>query len=282
MSKNIAKDLHESTGAFTVGRPGGTGAKALHLCLAPGGYTSHFLDKFPNAVVSGITLSEEDGGHEMVLKHGEGNPKVQVQFMDITMLAEEFGTPMDKIPAHHPEAVKFTAERPFLGELFDLVVCDGQILRIHRHNRDRSRERTRLLVAQLILGLSRIKQNGTLIILLHKVDAWDNLLLLKAFDSFSKIRLFKPRCAHTMRSSFYLIAKKVDSRSEMAIAAVRKWKEDWWRATFAGEAGTGLEPEEPTELEVMNVLEQYGERWRQLGKPIWALQLDAMVKGKGD
>lgn len=280
MNKKLGEDLHESTGAFTVGRPGGAGAKALNLCLAPGGYTYYFLKTFPKAVVSGITLPEADGGHPMMLAHNNQDPKIQVKFMDITMLAEEYGTPTDKIPASHPEAHKFTSERPFLGEVFDLVICDGQALRGHIHDRDRALEASRLLFSQLIFALARIKRWGTLVILLHKVDGWDTLLLLKAFEGFSRIRLYKPKVAHAQRSSFYLIAKRVDPESDLAVAAVQQWKEAWWRATFAGEGGTGLGPEEPEEAFVKSVLEQYGERWRMLSMPLWTIQLNAIVNDK--
>lgn len=276
MNMKLGTELHDSTNAFSVRSPGGAGAKALNLCMAPGGYTWYFLKRFPKATVKGITLSPEDGGHPMYLPHGDDDPRVQVLYMDITMLAVEFGTSIANVPAQHPEAAKFIAERPFLGETFELVVCDGQVLRTHQHGRNRDREILRLLTAQLILGLNRIKPGGTLIILLHKVDAWDNILLLQTLETFSKIRLYKPKKIHSLRSSFYLIAKNVLPESAPALEAIERWKSEWWQATFGGEAGTGLDKEEPSESLVREVLEQYGARLIEHGQPIWAIQLESM------
>lgn len=276
MNKKLAVELHEYTNAFSVRSPGGAGTKALNLCMAPGGYTWYFLEKSPKATVKGITLAPEEGGHPMSLPHGDVNPRVQVLYMDITMLAVEFGTSIEDVPARHPEATKFIADRPFLGETFELVVCDGQALRTHQHNRNREREVLRLLTSQLIFGLNRIKPGGTLIILLHKVDAWDNILLLQTFETFSKIRLYKPKCSHKERSSFYLIAKAVRPDSAEAIQAVKGWKDDWWRATFEGEEGTGLDKEEASRDQVQEVLDNYGSKLMEHGMPIWTLQLQSM------
>ena len=280
MNKRLGKDLHESTNAFSVRTPGGLGTKALHLCMAPGGYTWYFLKRSPNATVKGITLSTEEGGHPMYLPHGDADPRVHVIYMDITMLAVEFGTPIDDVPAQHPEGAKFSADRPFSGETFELVICDGQALRTHQHERNREREALRLLTAQLIFGLNRMKPGGTLIVLLHKVDAWDNILLLQTFETFSKIRLYKPKKIHATRSSFYLIAKAVQPESAQAIQAIEGWKADWWRSTFGGEAGTGLDKEEATENQVEEVLDRYGARLMEIGTPIWNIQLEAMKSAK--
>lgn len=276
MNKKLAVELHDFTNAFSVRSPGGAGTKALNLCMAPGGYTWYFLKKFPNATVKGITLAAEEGGHEMFLPHGDADPRVQVLYMDMTMLAVEFGTSIEDVPARHPEATKFIADRPFVGETFELVVCDGQALRTHQHDRNREREVLRLLTAQLIFGLNRIKPGGTLIILLHKVDAWDNILLLQTFETFSKIRLYKPKMFHSSRSSFYLIAKAVRPDSAPAIQAVEQWKDDWWRATFGGEEGTGLAKEEPSPNQVQEVLDNYGSKLMDHGMPIWNIQLQSM------
>lgn len=278
MNKKLGDMLDKETDAFYIRKKWGSSVSALHLCMAPGGYTWHFLQRNPNAEVCGITLSPDDGGHPMYLPYGEQDQRVEVRFLDITMLASEFGTPISQVPVQHPEAAKFSADRPFLGKEFDNLICDGQVLRVHQHLRSRSREATRLLVAQLILGLQRIKPGGTFIILLHKVDAWDTLSLLQTFETFSTVVLFKPEKIHAARSSFYLVAKKVRPNSDEAKEALDNWKAQWLRTTFAGDDCTGLDPEEPTEEEVRSVLDAYGKRLRDFGKPLWSIQLAAMKK----
>ena len=272
-------DELRSAGAFAIQDPLEPNPTSLHLCIAPGGYTWHLLEAYPEATVKGITLPPHLGGHPMCLDHGDKDPRVQVKFMDLTMLAEEFGTSMSEIPKDHPDAKKFSSDRPFVGETFDLVICDGQILRTHfREEYRQNREVLRLNVAQLILGLTRIKRGGTFVMLLHKADAFDNIELLKIFNTIAKIKLFKPQCAHSPRSSFYLIARDVDPTHPKAQKSIQQWKEDWKNATTAGEEGTGVNKEMPTEDHVKAVLEEFGPRLIELAKEIWLVQKNALAK----
>jgi hypothetical protein len=57
--------------------------------------------------------------------------QIYVSFRDITLLAGEMGISPSGIPASHPEAASFSFDRPFLEQRFDLVFCDGQVLRTH-------------------------------------------------------------------------------------------------------------------------------------------------------
>lgn len=280
MNQQLGEELDDKTQAFYVRKKLGAAVKSLNLCMAPGGYTWYFLERNPTARSVGITLPTEDGGHPMYLPYGKDDERVEVEFMDITMLTAEFGTPIEDVPSQHPEAGKFSAHRPFLGEVFDVVICDGQVLRVHQHQRSPSREIVRLLVSQLILGLQRIKPGGTFIILLHKVDVWDNMILLKTFETFSKVHVYKSEKTHAGRSSFYLVAKNVQPDHPLATEAVKDWKMVWWRATFAGESGTGLDVDEPGDEEIKNALEEYGPRLSQLGQPIWSIQFEAMNKAQ--
>lgn len=58
--------------------------------MAPGGYTQTALKYNPTAHVFGISLPEELGGHKVMIKHGDKDPRVKVEFFDLTMLATEF------------------------------------------------------------------------------------------------------------------------------------------------------------------------------------------------
>lgn len=276
MNKRLGEELHEKADPFYVKKKFGAEVTSLNLCMAPGGYTWSFLNRNRNALAYGITLPVEEGGHPMYLDHGEKDKRVEVEWLDLTMLTTELGTPVEKVPSKHPEAAKFTAYSPFPGKIFDIVICDGNVLRVHQHQRDMDREAYRLLFSQLIFGLERTKPGGNFIILLHRADSWSNLKLLKIFESFSKVRLFKPHKTHSNRSSFYLVAKNVQAESAEAREAVKSWKEDWWTTTFAGENGTGLSLEPPAAEEVQELLETYGQRWRVLSRPIWEIQLEAM------
>ena len=53
-------------------------------------------------------------------------------------------------------------------------------------------EASRLLMAQLVLGLQRVRSGGTMVVLLHKADAWKSVLLMHTFAAFvDDLELFK-------------------------------------------------------------------------------------------
>jgi 23S rRNA U2552 (ribose-2'-O)-methylase RlmE/FtsJ len=273
MMKEIGDELQASTGAFSLASQDAENIKILDLCMAPGGYTASALKNNPLATAFGITLPAEEGGHKVLLQ----TSRSRILFLDITMLAKEFG--VDNPPLTHPDHVKFLTERPFLEHNFNLIFCDGQVLRTHQRAEWReSHEALRLAVSQLILALQRIRKGGTLIMLLHKLEAWHTTELLYLFQQFSSIQVFKPKSKHAIRSSFYLIAKDVQPDTDAAKAAVDLWKRAWWNATFGGESGTGAASLRAEEEYVRTVLDCFGSELIKIGRPIWATQADALSK----
>lgn len=114
------------------------------------------------------------------------------------------------IPKDHPDQLNFLPKGFGDGRLFDTVICDGQVLRTHtRASYRENREARRLTVTQLALGLENIKPGGTMIVLLHKVEAMDTVELLYQLNRFSTVRLFKPATSHAKRSSFYMVASDI-------------------------------------------------------------------------
>lgn len=87
------------------------------------------------------------------------------------MLAADMG--VTDIPEKHPDARKFLPCQMRETQLFDLVLCDGHVLRTHAPTRAsyrETREPARLKTTQLALGLEHIKPGGTMIVLFHKVE----------------------------------------------------------------------------------------------------------------
>ena len=271
--RTIGDELQASTNAVTVKTEGDEAIKILDLCMAPGGYTASALKYNPTATASGITLPHSKGGHTVLLKSNRS----RVKFLDITMLASEFG--VDEVPVTHPEHASFINERPYHGETFHLVFCDGQVLRTHQRAEFREQqEALRLTVSQLILALQRIRPNGTLVMLLHKIEAWDTTELLYKLSRFSSIQLFKPMRGHAIRSSFYLVAKNVQPNCDAAKEITKVWKQAWWRATFGGQNGTGEAKMLPDEGNVQIVLDEFGKGLVELARPIWEIQANALSK----
>ena len=273
MMCNIGDELQASTDALTVNCEAEEAIKILDLCMAPGGYTASALKYNPTATASGITLPRNKGGHFVLLKTN----RARVRFLDLTMLACEFG--VDKIPVTHPEHASFINDRPYHGETYHLVFCDGQVLRTHQRAEFREKqEALRLTVSQLILALQRIRLNGTLVMLLHKIESWDTTELLYNFSRFSSIELFKPKRLHAIRSSFYLVAKNVQPNCDAVKEVIKIWKQAWWRATFGGQNGTGEAKMLPDEGNVQMILDEFGNRLLELGRPIWDIQANALSK----
>ncbi|KAL9113121.1 MAG: hypothetical protein Q9227_002733 [Pyrenula ochraceoflavens] len=113
MMPQIAGELHDHTGGSLD--PLMTSADGrlhvLDLCMAPGGFSACALAHNPRAVIRGISLPRASGGHQLLLNSDHPHyADMQCQFLDITMLASEFG--VNQIPKNHPEHHKFLSDRP--------------------------------------------------------------------------------------------------------------------------------------------------------------------------
>lgn len=278
MMRRIGDEMEEDTGAISLQRPS---AAVLDLCAAPGGFIATALRYNPSASVCGISLPKTLGGHRMLVNFGKADTRVTIRFMDITSLGTEYGVDPSDVARH-----KLSSERPYLGQTFDLVFCDGQVLRTHAQHRDQVREHLearRLTCSQIILGLQRIQEGGTLIMLLHKVEAWNTRQTLRTFSSFADVQLFKPKKYHAARSSFYMIATDVKSNSPAARTAVETWKAIWRDATV-GQANPDQEGSEivssskDREPEVQELLDEFGIQLMQLAEPIWSVQKTALSR----
>ncbi|KAL9565615.1 hypothetical protein ACKAV7_009797 [Fusarium commune] len=231
LMKKIGQELQDNNQAFTVQADPGKPPNILDICMAPGGFLAAALKFNPDARALAFSLPHEKGGHRVLMPN---NVKVEKKCLDITMLAEDMGC--EKIPKDHPDANNFLPQQLETGQLFDLIICDGQVLRTHlRASYREDCEARRLTTAQLALGLEHVEPGGTMIILLHKVEAWDTMAILNRFHRISNIKLFKPKLGHATRSSFYLIATNIQSQHPEALAAIKQWKAVWRTITFDSE-----------------------------------------------
>ncbi|KAK3612840.1 hypothetical protein LTR22_028432 [Elasticomyces elasticus] len=230
--------------------------------MAPGGFLKTALNVNAGARAVAFTLPVEDGGHKILLPLSDN---IQVKCLDITMPATDMG--VTNILKEHEDASKF------LPRMFP-----ADILRTHtRASYREAREASRLTVTQLALGLEHLKQGGTMIVLLHKVEAWRTVRLLHQFSKFSTVQLFKPTKAHATRSSFYMVATSIYPLRAEAVKAVEDWKETWRLATF----GTEHEYREATSKDdatVHAILEDFGDNLVDWGKKIWKTQSDALAQ----
>ncbi|KAJ5720996.1 uncharacterized protein N7483_008930 [Penicillium malachiteum] len=253
--------------------------EALDICMAPGGFTSTVLKHNPLAKVYGLTLSLKEGGNEIFIKKWTENPNIEIQFTDIAMLSAELGSPGFVSPGSS-SGLQFSSLIPLEGRMFDLVICDGQVVAGRYEGSKSKHAATRLSCAQVILGLQRIKPDGTFVMLLHQTYRPQVVRLLEAFSHFSNIALFKPVPCHAKRNSFYIVAKNVDPHNERACRLLRDLKSSW-RACTAEAFGMDLgetSVDEATTEDMENILQSFGESLVKLSKPIWKIQRDALKK----
>ncbi|KAK3715746.1 hypothetical protein LTR37_006971 [Vermiconidia calcicola] len=272
MMRKLGFDLNTATDGFVISRVDSEPKRILDMCMAPGGFLQAAIELNPTASARAYTLPFEDGGHEVLLPR---KPNVNVRFRDITMLAADMDA--TEIMADHADADKFLPQEFNPKRLYDLVLCDGQVLRTHPRASYRDHcEVSRLTTTQLALGLEHLRPGGTMIVLLHKVEKCYAVMLLNTFRKFSTLQLYKPEKAHAKRSSFYMIASNIQSRHPEAISAIAEWKNTWRVATFGNEDEYKKAMWVDAEC-VTEVLREFGPELIAMARPIWAIQAEALA-----
>ncbi|KAK0658904.1 hypothetical protein QBC41DRAFT_287445 [Cercophora samala] len=276
LMQRIAMELHNATdGCFTTStKPGAI----LDVCAAPGGFlTAAMALNDPGLRVRACTLPFSEGGYKVLLPHKK-NETINITYCDVTMLAEDLGVNLDEIPASHPDHGKFTPRQFAADERYDIAVCDGHLLRTQERSSYRERrESLRLQNSSLVLALEHLRPGGTLIVLLHKIEMWRIACFLQTMTTFSEVRVHKPKTGHTKRSSFYMIAKNVQSDSGEAKEAVQTWKNLWRIATFGTdeEVAQAVRESGPSAEEL---LAEFGPQLIKLGRSVWSTQANALAK----
>lgn len=271
--KKIGHEMHADTGVLRIRNKASSRPQILDMGLAPGGFLSVALDRNRDAQAFGFTLPISKGGYG---SHVPTGPDVVIKFLDVTMLAADLG--IDDIPEESPDGREFLPRQFAPDQTFDLVICSGSVVRNQGVARDR--EPRRLTTSQLALGLERLSPGGSMVVLFHKVEAWDTVLQLYRFDRFSeKMRLYKPAtgAGHDKRSSFYMVAMGVRSRDPEALQAIESWKELWKAATFDVDGTLTMavrDKEPPVEM----VLAEFGDKLVGMGRKIWSIQAEALKK----
>lgn len=271
--QNIGNELHEETGAFNLAASAHKQGAILDTCMAPGGFLSTAMQHNEYSQAVAFSLPRANGGHEVFLPE---NDLVMTKYLDITMLAADMG--LEHRPSEHPESQDFIMERQLPPNyLFDLVLCDGHVLRTHPRPAHREpREARRLIAVQLALGLEHTKAGGTMVVRLNSIDKMLTAEIIHQFSLFSQIEQFKPTCGHNMRSSFYLVASDICTAQPEVASAVGRWKEEWRVATFGtDEEYQALMHRDDASAE--KLVSAYGEQLVQMGRRVWSIQAQGLA-----
>lgn len=296
MTKRVGAELNRRTKCMDIrGQRAEQGVvvlafpSILDLCMAPGGFSATALKENPHCVLRTITFDPNQGGHDVsLLERNEKEADVQIEFMDVTMLAGEMGLAMTDIPSQHPEAKKLVYDNIFPDvDEFDLVFCGGVPTRNHRAHQTPYREFVegrRLAVSQLVVALNHISEGGTMVMLMQRPETWTICQPMYMLSKFSEIRAFKPRSVHRTKSSFYLVATNVKPHSDEAQEVVRCWKDAWKRLTFSilSIQDTTVAELEDTDLadlageSVEEVLRNFGAQLLSMSATVWLEQAQAL------
>ncbi|KAL2800321.1 hypothetical protein BJX66DRAFT_332462 [Aspergillus keveii] len=217
MTQEVGDGLASATGLLDL--YGTSSPRILDLCMAPGGFSMTSKKRLPRSIIDAITLPTELGGHQVM------SPEIfnEIIYAEITMFAQELVLgEADRYLSAHPDSAKFHTTRPYLENKYDVVFCGGTVCKDHPREEYRSVdcEAPRLWASELVFTLNRLKPSGSLVLLLHRVQSWSTVCLIHAFSQFSDVQLFKHPKFHSIKSSFYLVAKNIDLEHETAKTSI--------------------------------------------------------------
>ncbi|PGH36574.1 hypothetical protein GX50_00611 [[Emmonsia] crescens] len=272
MTLHVGEGLASKTGIFNLQN---ACPKVLDLGMAPGGFTGTAAKNLPGSLIDAVTLPCQIGGYEVMAKQ----VCRRIVYADITMYSKEMAYE-EKIPAGHPDSNKFETCRPFSGDVYDIVICGGAVGSDHPRGSYRSGcEGTRLIVSQLVFAMNRLKPGGSVVLLLHRVESWDTVCILHAFNEFSDIQLYKhPKC-HAIKSSFYLVAKNVNLEHDVARASISYWKNLWKYLTFKEfeDIPLPLSSFYGSDYAFLQRLrDEFGPQFLSMARPVWEIQAKAL------
>jgi hypothetical protein len=120
-----------------------------------------------------------------------------------------------------------------------------------------------------------------MIVLLHRSSRVRIFRLLRMFSQFSHIQIFKPTKSHAIKSSFYLVAKDIQSESTACLKAMDLFKLVWEQATLKNETVLSLLLYKDlglVEVSLQPELEEFGDKFVELIRHTWKIQADALEK----
>ena len=267
-----------------------TPVNVLDICMAPGGFAKVIMDSYQSAKIYGLSLPADQGGHPLIESEFSGlQDRYEIEYLDITMLAAEF--------SHADFEPRYLNERPYLHTRFDFVIADGAVLESHKRSEYRTKivEGVRLRASELVIALHRIKPGGTFVMLLHHMNAWETVEILRDFQAFATVQIKKPTSSHKASSSFYMIAEHVRPADPAAIAFIQKWKATWREITpelaqrevvdqSVDEVaaikltleGLNIHSAQATREEVHEALEVFGPKLVEMGTLVWETQIEGL------
>jgi hypothetical protein len=142
------------------------------------------------------------------------------------MLATKMGRPATSILTQDPDIAKFSSGILFQNKTFDFVFCSATGATT-RHadagaEHHKPHKRLQLATSQLVFALQRLRNQGSLVLVMHKPESFNTAKVIRTFTKCSTVRLFKLKTKHINKSSFYIVAIEVATQSKEMQSAVIK------------------------------------------------------------
>ncbi|KAI1809909.1 hypothetical protein GGS20DRAFT_580301 [Poronia punctata] len=273
LMKNITSEIQSQTSFFALEKRPQSRTSILDMCAAPGVFLSEARNHNQGASIRGFSLCLHDGGHRFSVK----SLQKTIEHLDINLLAADMGATATTTNMNHPEAGLFLPRKLDDDETFDMVLCDGQVLRTHPRAEYRERrEAARLTMTQLALGLGHMREGGRMLLVMHKFEAWNSVKLLYLFRKFAHVVVLKPKTGHALRNSYYLLITNIRPQHPEARRAVQMWKDLWNAVTFVSDEEY-VRLVRANEPDVHELLAEFGDDLVELGLGVWKTQADALA-----
>ena len=110
-----------------------------------------------------------------------------------------------------------------------------------------------------------------MVVLLHKLEAEDNVRLLHTFTKFATVQTYKYPIEHSKTSSFYMVATDIQPAHPACVSAMSRWTELWKVATFGTEEDYDMAIN-ANYSDINTLLKEFGAELMELGERPWSVQ----------
>jgi 23S rRNA U2552 (ribose-2'-O)-methylase RlmE/FtsJ len=241
----------------------------------PGGFSLAMFQRNSEATGEGVALPESQGGIRCFLEEPMRS-RIHIHTHDVTRFNLMPKDSEMHVPADYPP--------PPFSTKFDLILLDA-----HRFDTGDetivSWEPVRMIFSQLSIAFEYLTVGGIVVIRLgnptHDQTAAIMYILSRLFES---IKVHKPISSHDHRKSFYTVAsgfqKDTFENSNFLQSVLETFRDCWWKTTFGGQDGKGVNVGEWWEeiVRTEDLPELFGERLIQLSLPLWEIQTEGLKK----
>jgi hypothetical protein len=241
----------------------------------PGGFSLAILQRNSQAIGEGVALPEGQGGIPCFLEE-PFRSRIRIHTHDVTRFNIMPDDSERQVPVDYPS--------PPFSTNFDLVLLDA-----HRFDTGDetpvSWEPERMVFAQLSIAFEYLTLGGIVVIRLGNPTHDQTVVILYILSRlFENIEVHKPISSHNHRGSFYAVAlgfqKDTFKDTNFLHSVLETLRDCWWKATFGGQDGKGVNLGEWWEeiVKTDDLPELFGERLIQLTLPLWEIQSEGLKK----